>query len=81
MLPGLIGLIVVAAATLAATALFVSRCLSRVRRAAGAAAVPPARPQAARGMAVPVQPSGEDREPFRYGGIVAIEAPDEEGRP
>ena len=76
-----LALALVFAVALMLAASSVSRRLRRVKRAAGAAAVPPARPQAAGGMAVPVQPPGEEREPFRYGGIVAIEAHDEEDKP
>ena len=59
---------------------FASRRLRRVMRPAGG---PPARPapQPAGRAAVPavtVQPPGEEREPFYYGGILAIEPRDGE---
>ena len=75
-----LALVIVVVVAFLLAALSVSRRLRQRRdaRAARAAVVPLARPQAARGMAAPVQPSGEERKPFTYGGIVAIE--DEEGK-
>jgi hypothetical protein len=78
MLPAFLSLAAVLAAAFALIAPRVSRRLRRVRQATGTAVVPPVRPQAARGMAVPVQPPAEERKPFTFGGCVTIEAHDEE---
>ncbi len=76
MIPAIFGLIVVLAAALALAALSVSRRLSRVKRAPGAAVVPPVRPRATGGMAVPVQP--RMTEAFAYDDGVLTGRPDEE---
>ena len=73
MLPAILGLIVVFAAAFGLAAPRVSRRLRRVKRAAGAAVVPPARPQAARGMAVPSVMT----EPYAYDDGVLTGRPDE----
>jgi len=73
MLPVLFGL---AVAAMVVASPFAFRRLSRVRRAAGAAVVPLVRHQAARGMAVPVQPGMTG--PYAYDDGVLTGRPDEE---
>jgi len=76
MVPAFLGLAVVLVTAVALSALSVSRRLSRVKRAPGAAVVPPVRPAAARGMAVPVQPGMTG--PYAYDDGVLTGRPDEE---
>ena len=68
MVPGILGLLVVAVAAAGLAAPHVSRRLSRVRQAPGAAVVPPVRSQPSGGMAVPaeVPPSSVMTGPFAY---------------
>ena len=76
MLPAFLGLAVVLVTAVALAALSVSRRLSRVKQAPGAAVVPPVRPRATGGMAVPVQP--RMTEAFAYDDGVLTGRPDEE---
>ena len=76
MFPAILGLVVVLAVALALAASSVSRRLSRVKQATGAAVVPPVRPQATGGMAVPVQPGMTG--PYAYDDGVLTGRPDEE---
>lgn len=78
MLPAFLGLAVVLVTAVALAALPVSRRLRRVQRAEGAAVVPPVRPQAARGMAVPVRSPSSPTGPFAYDDGVLTGRPDEE---
>ena len=79
MLPDLLG-VLVAALVLASPFIFRRLRHSRVTRADGGPSARPATSGAGRAAvpAVTVQPSSEEREPFHYGGILAVEPHDEE---
>ena len=68
---------IVSAVAIVLAASYVSSRSRRVKRPAGATVVPPARPRAARGMAVPVQPRMTMTEPFAYDNGVLTGRPDE----
>jgi hypothetical protein len=78
MFPAILGLIVVTTAAVMLAVLSVSRRLRRVRRAPGAAVVPPVRPHPAGGMAVPAT---RMTEPYAYDNGVLTGRPDEEPPP
>lgn len=79
-MPGIVGLLIVAVFAFVLLAPLVSRRLSRVEQATGAAVVPPARTRPAGGTTVPVITDLRDeRQAFAYDNGLAVGTPEEAG--